>query len=457
RSWNTLVKHEFQALRQRSWEEFISNVASPNPASFWCTAKKLIKKKSTDFCALTDGNKTHRSTTDIINCLNQHFTERHELPSLNMNNLLEKEADELWKLYSEAEEDDIQLKFNQSDLQFTEQDIRNTIRSLKNKNSSGLDQVSNKMIKLLPVQYHSVLAKAYNNLFRTAFWGKEWKTARTICLNKSDNPAPTTNQLRPISMLPTFSKIYEKLFLLRFQNWSSRMNILPVQQSGARAHQATTSRVNYLLEQLTQSLRYNSFSPVIYIDFLQAFDNLWHQGLLLKLNRLNCPPVYLAWIVNYFVNRTLKIEYNNSQSTPINVRRGAPQGSCLGPIIYIISHHDLPLVFENPSHVHAYVDDIAIVYIPSLHLKYKFQVLEIEERINKDMLKLLHYTNTWHQPLNPKKSEYVVYHNSVQGPKRFTSSLPTTFTREKIQKMFTKPYEKYPTIRTIVHRMRITT
>ncbi|CAF3366128.1 unnamed protein product [Rotaria socialis] len=95
RSWNILVKHEFQALRQRNWEHFISNVASPNPASFWCTAKNLIKKKSTDFCALTDENTTHRSTTDIINCLNQHFTERDELPSLNVNNSLEKEADEL--------------------------------------------------------------------------------------------------------------------------------------------------------------------------------------------------------------------------------------------------------------------------------------------------------------------------------------------------------------------------
>ncbi|CAF3366139.1 unnamed protein product [Rotaria socialis] len=60
------------------------------------------------------------------------------------------------------------------------------------------------MIKLLPVQYHIVLAETYNNLFRTADWGKHWKTARTICLNKIDTPAPTTNQLRPISMLPIF-------------------------------------------------------------------------------------------------------------------------------------------------------------------------------------------------------------------------------------------------------------
>ncbi|CAM2719395.1 unnamed protein product [Rotaria socialis] len=85
------------------------------------------------------------------------------------------------------------------------------------------------MIKLLPVQYHIVLAETYNNLFRTADWGKHWKTARTICLNKIDTPAPTTNQLRPISMLPIFSKIYRKLFLLRFHSWSSRMNILPIQ------------------------------------------------------------------------------------------------------------------------------------------------------------------------------------------------------------------------------------
>jgi hypothetical protein len=417
RSWNKLIKQEFQAHRQRSWEQFISKVASPNPSSFWYTVKKLNKKKSVDFSALTDENTVHRSPEDIVKCLNHHFTERHAQPSLNILNINDKEADELWKLYSLADKDDIKLLSSQSDLQFTEQELKTTIRSLKNKNSSSFDQVSNKMIKFIPAHYHIMLTHAYNELFQAAHWGKEWKMARTICLNKSDNPAPTTNQLRPISLLPTFSKIYERLFLLRFNSWSSRMNILPAQQSGARPHQATTSRVNCLLEQITQSGRYNSFTPVVYIDFLQAFDKLWQKGLLLKLNKLNCPSSYLAWITNYFVNRTLKIDYGGIKSALVNVERGAPQGSCLGPVMYVICHHDLHQCFNTPANVHAYVDDIAIVYVPSMYLEYKFQVTEIEERINKDMLNLLNYAKDWHQPLNPNKTEMVVYHKSVKCPK----------------------------------------
>ncbi|CAF1534814.1 unnamed protein product [Rotaria magnacalcarata] len=188
--------------------------------------------------------------------MGRHFTERYSKPILNMINDLEKEAVDVWTLYSLADIDDIEFTSSQS------------------KKSSDFDQVSNTMIRLLPEHYHAPLTQAYNDLFRNAQWGSEWKTARSICLNKSENPAPITDQLSPISMLSTFSKIYEKLFLTKFNSWATRMNRLPAQQSGARSHQATTSRVNCLLEQITQSLRYDSFTPVVYIDLLQAFDKL---------------------------------------------------------------------------------------------------------------------------------------------------------------------------------------
>ncbi len=175
--------------------------------------------------------------------------------------------------------------------------------------------------------------------------------------------------------------------------------------------------MNCLLEQITQAQRYNSFIPVVYIDFMQAFDKLWHQGLLLKLRNLDCPTSYLLWLANYFSNRTLKIDYGGIESSTINVERGAPQGSCLGPVMYVICHYDLPQHFRDPTRVHAYVDDIAIAYVPSIHLKHKFQIIEIVERINNDMSMLLKYTNDWHQPLNPTKSELVVYHKSIQCPR----------------------------------------
>ncbi|CAF1313228.1 unnamed protein product [Didymodactylos carnosus] len=118
--------------------------------------------------------------------------------------------------------------------------------------------------------------------------------------NKVNNPALTTSQLRPITLLPVLSKLYEHLFLLKFKKWLEQQNILPPQQAGARKHLSTSSRENLLIEQITQSLRYNSFTPVIYVDFKPAFDMVWQQGLILKLYNLECPYAYLLWITRYF-------------------------------------------------------------------------------------------------------------------------------------------------------------
>jgi hypothetical protein len=144
---------------------------------------------------------------------------------------------------------------------------------------------------------------------------------------------------------------------------------------------------------------------------------MWQQGLVLKLSRLDCSPAYLIWIVRYFTERKLKVEYEGILTEEVAVERGAPQGSCLGPVAYITNHHDLPQIFSNPSEVHAYVDDVAIVYTPAMQLNHKRQIEEVQNRINKDMVNLSRYSINWSQPLQPEKSEAVVYHTSVQCPR----------------------------------------
>ncbi|CAF3384851.1 unnamed protein product [Rotaria socialis] len=128
----------------------------------------LKLRKSVEFSAITEKNVVHRSSEDIVTNLAKHFTERHDEPLLDMTKTLDKEARELWQLYSTGDKDDIKLISNRSDLRFSEQDITYTIRSLKSKNSSGFDQVSNKMIKEIPGQFHVMLTHAYNQLFSAA-------------------------------------------------------------------------------------------------------------------------------------------------------------------------------------------------------------------------------------------------------------------------------------------------
>jgi hypothetical protein len=99
------------------------------------------------------------------------------------------------------------------------------------------------------------------------------------------------------------------------------------------------------------------------------------------------------------------------------ITRGAPQGSCFVPKAYIVNLFDLPLIFECLREVHLYVDDLAILYSPSIYLKYAKQTNEIQTRINKDMVKLGQYASNNHQPVNKNKTEFVIYHKTVQVPK----------------------------------------
>jgi hypothetical protein len=305
----------------------------------------------------------------------------------------------------------------QSDLVFTTKEVWQVLKSLKTKNSSGFDNISNKMIRNLPEIYVQILTEQYNALFATSHWDKHWKQSRTICFNKVATAAPTAQQLRPISLLPTLGKVYERLFLLRFKKWLKDYGILPWQQSGARPNQCTTSRVNHLLEQTYTSLLSNTFTPIVFVDFLQAFDLLWQEGLLLKLQRLNCPYTYLIWIKNYFINRSMIIDFNGQLSNEIIVKRGAPQGSVFGAIAYIVAHHDLHLIFQAPENNHLYVDDLGSIFIPSLYNKYKDELTEIESRINNDLVKLYNYATEWHQPVNSKKTEFVIFSRLIKCPK----------------------------------------
>ena len=165
RSWCYLVRRELQAHKQRKWEQFLSNVASPNPKSFWATVKKLNQKKAVDFSALTIGSDVHRKPEDIIEGLEKHFAERYASPRLDPANSVAEESSKLCKLFSEADSDDVELISTQSDLHFNAKGVALAIQSMKMKNPSRFDKVSNRMIRFLPVKFHEILTQAYNNLF----------------------------------------------------------------------------------------------------------------------------------------------------------------------------------------------------------------------------------------------------------------------------------------------------
>lgn len=249
-------------------------------------------------------------------------------------------------------------------IKFTFEHLRQSIKSLKNKSSSGVDGVSNKILKLLPLNHLSTILSCMNNFARTLQTLSNWHIARIILLSKTKSKTIRINETRPISMSSCFSKLFEKCFMIQFRQWIYEQGVLPQEQSGFRPGHNMAVRLVSIVDQIGQSLSKNTAAAALFVDFRTAFNQLWFNGLWLKLNNLQCPIYFTAWLRHYLRGRRAYIDIKNTSSELFNLSKGVPQGSCIGPLLFIVYHYDILEALSTVHHKHLFADDLAILIAP---------------------------------------------------------------------------------------------
>jgi hypothetical protein len=141
--------------------------------------------------------------------------------------------------------------------------------------------------------------------------------------------------------------------------------ILPPEQSGFREPHSTTIRFVQFLQHIGTVLLQQTTSLVMYVDFTKAFDQLWHDGLLYKLHRLNCAQELVIFIIEYLKNRECYIEMKQVTSNISEIEKGVPQGSCLGPILFLLFHCEMAQRIPSATHAHLFADDLALIITAS--------------------------------------------------------------------------------------------
>ena len=190
---------------------------------------------------------------------------------------------------------------------------------------------------------------------------QHWHVAKMILLSKTKSKIIPVEDTRPISLLPCFSKVYEKCFLIHFRQWIAANGILPPEQSGFRPGHNMAMRLVAIIDQIGQSLSKNTAAAAIFIGFRSAFNQLWFNGLWLKLRKLNCPLPLIAWLRRYLNDRKAYMEIKGQTSTTFKLEEGVPQGSCIGPVLFIIYHYDILEAIGTIHWKHLFADDLAIV------------------------------------------------------------------------------------------------
>ncbi|CAF2848038.1 unnamed protein product [Rotaria sp. Silwood2] len=219
-------------------------------------------------------------------------------------------------------------------------EIINILQSRKKKKSQDIHGLSPFILDKIPRNYWHLFVQLYNYSFATCLMAKKFKEVRMVLLAKK-NAVCTPDQTRPISLLDSFLKIQERLFLTRFLQILKDRGILPDNQSGFRAGYRLQTRVLLLIEQISSYMANSSPVATVFVDFKSAFDQLWFEGCIGKLLRLGVPQAYVKWIQTWLCGRKASIEMQGKRSRWIEIKRGGPQGSSLTLSLFITYHSDM--------------------------------------------------------------------------------------------------------------------
>lgn len=220
----------------------------------------------------------------------------------------------------------------------------------------------------------------FNSIIRVGYFPSQWKVASIIVIPKPGKPPEKVESYRPISLLPILSKVFEKLLLKRLRPIIKEKNLIPNHQFGFRQDHATIEQVHRVTNTIRQSLEKREFCSAVFLDISQAFDKVWHIGLLYKL-KTHLPDTYYKIIASYLHDRHFLVKFHEEQTTLTPITSGVPQGSVLGPIFYLLYTSDLPT--HPRTKISTFADDTAILAsssdarIASSHLQENVRQVEM--------------------------------------------------------------------------------
>ena len=239
----------------------------------------------------------------------------------------------------------------------TEQEIYKIVSSLKN-SSPGYNNLSPSILQLSLPLICPLLTHICNLSLSEGIFPDELKLANVIPIFKSGDHE-TFNNYRPVSISCTISKVFEKIMYSRLLNYLDHYNILFSYQFGFRKSHSTYMAFMVLIDKLTRALDEGKFVVGILLDFSKAFDTVDHDILLTKRSHYGIRRVPLLWFQSYLSNRQQFITYNGVSSSVKTVKCGVPQGSILGPLLFLIyindlvnvCSHCLPILFADDTNL----------------------------------------------------------------------------------------------------------
>ena len=276
-----------------------------------------------------------------------------------------------------------------------------SIQNLDISKACGYDNISNRVLKLCADGIYKPLTRRLINLsFSTGQYPTGWKLANVIPLYKKDDRLSKSNY-RPISLLPSISKICEKVAFMDLYKFLDNTGFFYRFQSGFRPGDSTVMQLIYITDKIfTKALEMGHEVRAVFLDISKAFDKVWHQGLIAKLESLGVRGNLLDWFISYLSGRTQQVTIDGVSSSWRRITAGVPQGSVLGPLLFLVYINDI--VDQISSDCFLFTDD-------SLLLDEVTSPTQSAVKLNSDLASISIWAQNWLVTMNVQKTKSMFF------------------------------------------------
>ena len=360
---------------------------------FWQIANSVLNKGKSAIPPLFNGPEVLSSASDKAKLFAEYF-------SLNSN--LDDSGVSLPVFPSRTN-----LKLH--NISITPKMVRKVVMNLDLSKASGPDCIPVVVLKNCEPELSYILAELFNKCLKESCFPDCWKVSSVVPLFKNVGERSTAKNYRPVSLLSVVSKVFEKLVNNRIVDHLEKCGLFSDFQYGFRSCRSTADLLTVVSDRIARAFNKSVATRTVALDISKAFDRVWHAGLLHKLKSYGISCQIFSLISSFLSNRRLRVVLDGKSSQEYPVNAGVPQGSILGPTLFLLYINDLP--DDVICDIAIYVDDTTL-YSRCDWASDLWQQLELASELESDLRETVDWGKKWLVDFNAGKTQLVSFDRS---------------------------------------------